>query len=145
MYMDAKRMEVVEMLPVPVLIMNEKGRFVYVNQEAEAVYGYDRGEFLRLFLVDLSIDEEDATVHQKILEFSLKNKRKRRLMRRHKRKDGSIIDVDIQWSIVELQERTYAISCIREITEQQEVLRTYERSVDLMAKIVQELSHSTEI
>ncbi len=138
-------MEMVELLPIPVLIMDERGKFIYVNREAEEAYGYGRGEFLQLFLTDLSIDEEDAAVHQKILEFSLKNKRKRRLMRRHKKKDGSIIDVDIQWSIVEIQKKNYALCCIREITEQQEVLRTYERSIDLMAKIVQELSHSTEV
>lgn len=142
---DLKGMEMIELLPIPVFMMNGKGKFVYANQAVEEVYGYTHEEFMHLFLVDLSIDQEDAAIHQKVLEFSLNNKRKRRLIRKHKKKDGSIIDVDIQWSIIESEEGTYTLSCIREITEQQEVLRTYERSVDLMAKIVQELSHSTEV
>ncbi|SHI88817.1 PAS domain S-box-containing protein [Geosporobacter subterraneus DSM 17957] len=143
--MDLKQFETYDLLPIPVFIVNGKGRLIYANKTVEEVYGYSPEEFTQLFLVDLGIDEEDGAVHQKVLEFSLKNKRKRRLVRQHKKKDGGIIDVDIQWSIVEYGGESYTISCIREITEQQEVLRTYERSVDLMAKIVQELSHCKEV
>lgn len=143
--MDLKQFETYDLLPIPVFIVNRKGRLIYANKTVEEVYGYSPEEFTQLFLVDLGIDEEDGAVHQKVLEFSLKNKRKRRLVRQHKKKDGGIIDVDIQWSIVEYGGESYTISCIREITEQQEVLRTYERSVDLMAKIVQELSHCKEV
>lgn len=143
--MDLKQFETYDLLPIPVFIVNGRGRLIYANKTVEEVYGYSPEEFTQLFLVDLGIDEEDGAVHQKVLEFSLKNKRKRRLVRQHKKKDGGIIDVDIQWSIVEYGGESYTISCIREITEQQEVLRTYERSVDLMAKIVQELSHCKEV
>ncbi|MEW9121947.1 MAG: PAS domain S-box protein [Thermotaleaceae bacterium] len=131
-------------MPVPIFIFNAQGKIMYINKETEKIYGYSKTELKSLFLADLGTDQEDIMVHQKVLKFAIENRGKRRLIRKHKKKDGTLIDVDVQWKTIDIGEQVYILSCVREITEQQEVLRTYERSVELMAKIVKDLTHSTE-
>lgn len=145
MKIDFAKINLVNLLPIPVFIMNEEGQFVLVNKAAAELYGYSMEEFLTMGLSDLGIDEEDIEIHQKVLEYSLKNKSKRRLLRKHKLKNGSVIDVDIQWSMIEVEGKTFVLSCIREITKQQEEIRSYERAVEIMSKIVKELSHDGEL
>lgn len=128
------------LLPVPVFMMDRDGRFIFVNQEALTLYGYTEQEFLSLRLEDLAKDREDAAVHQQVLAYSINHHKKRRILRQHKIKDGRLIDVDVQWTVIKEDGEPYILSCIREITEQQEVLRSYERAVDIMSKVVRNLS-----
>lgn len=144
MDIDFEKIELYDLLPVPIFIFNAQGKIMYINKETEEIYGYSKTELKSLFLADLGTDQEDIMVHQKVLKFAIENRGKRRLIRKHKKKDGTLIDVDVQWKTIDIGEQVYILSCVREITEQQEVLRTYERSVELMAKIVKDLTHSTE-
>ncbi|HEY2899244.1 MAG TPA: PAS domain S-box protein [Polyangia bacterium] len=72
--------------PQPMWVV-EAGRFLDVNQAAVAQYGYSRGEFLALALDELDVADAPAAPEAPELVTSQG--------RKHQRKDGSIVDVEI--------------------------------------------------
>lgn len=67
--------------------------FVTVNDAAVNHYGYSRTEFLSMTLLDIRPSEEIVPLLRDVLHKGRANAAKR--LRRHKKKDGSLIDVEI--------------------------------------------------
>ena len=68
-------------------------RFLAVNDSAIQTYGYSRDEFLSMTLEDIRPDDDAPLLHADIL--MNKEERQKSTYWRHKKKDGSIIYVDI--------------------------------------------------
>jgi PAS domain S-box-containing protein len=98
------------------LIDNESGRLLQANHAACALYGYSREELLSMRNVDLSAEPEhtrDVTRHtppvaSRVVSIPL---------RRHRRKDGTIVPVDITGRFFVKDGRAVHIAAIRDITE----------------------------
>jgi|ERR1017187_7746998 PAS domain S-box-containing protein len=67
--------------------------FIAVNDAAVNHYGYSRNEFLSMTLLDIRPSEEIVPLLRDVLYKGTRNAAKR--LRRHKKKDGSLIDVEI--------------------------------------------------
>lgn len=68
-------------------------KFLAVNDSAIQTYGYSRDEFLSMTLEDIRPDDDALALHADIL--MNKEERQKSTYWRHKKKDGSIIYVDI--------------------------------------------------
>jgi PAS domain S-box-containing protein len=67
--------------------------FVAVNDAAVNHYGYSRNEFLSMTILDIRPSEDIVPLLRDVLHQGRRNAAKR--LRRHKKKDGSLIDVEI--------------------------------------------------
>jgi len=94
-------------------------RFLAVNDAAVANYGFSRDEFLAMTIYDIR-PREDVPATEAWLEDEGRG-RIRAGVWRHRRKDGSLISVDITSDAVEFEGRTARIVLAQDVTEQRRV------------------------
>ncbi len=117
-----------------VLVEEETLRIVGANSAAQELYGYSLDELLTMSPLDLSADP-GGTVRS-IREFADQAespRTKARIMRLHRRKDGTTFPAEITASHFTADGRRINISAIRDITEREEAaerLRLLERALD---------------
>jgi two-component system, cell cycle sensor histidine kinase and response regulator CckA len=110
-----------------------KGKLLDVNEAYCTMTGYSKDELLTMAVRDLEIDEDAPAVEshiQKIARFGLN-----RFETRHRRKDGSIIDVEVNATYSSDQGQVLAF--IRDITDRkrtEEALRESERRYRLISE-----------
>jgi PAS domain S-box-containing protein len=108
--------------------------FLEVNEAAIRHYGYSREEFLTKTLVDIRLAEKDGP-----LKTLSPDTADRSLIWRHRRKDGSLIDVEVVWSPIVFGERFAALTMATDVTER---LRTEHRNA-VFSKLGHRLSSAT--
>lgn len=98
-----------------VMVADRNGRFLYVNDAAAEALGYTREEFLQLHVSDIEAGEspEDLKKH---IEDILQGKRLR-FESVNKKKDGSLVDVDVAINIFEKDGEQVMYGTWRDITE----------------------------
>ncbi|SDG15865.1 PAS domain-containing sensor histidine kinase [Paraburkholderia phenazinium] len=125
-------------------LSDEDGRLVYVNEESCRSLGYSAAELLQLQITDIDpdwtterephpLDERSETA---ILLFEA----------RHRRKDGSLIPVEVSTSHVEFSGKDYCLSLVRDIgaesrseallTEQMELEEKFRRLAENTLHII---------
>lgn len=116
-----------------VLLLDEEGRLLDVNNRALAAYGYPREKLLTMSVGELRCDgcrwEKDwADLHAK---------GEIRFETRHRRADGSTFPAEVHCYRVVLDGREIAHSFIRDITERKEAERQITRLKDVYAALSQ--------
>ncbi len=104
-----------------VYLSNNDMRFVYVNDEACRVLGYQRDELLRLTPFDIDPDvtlEETRYIRERALAEGTLT-----IETRHRRRDGSTYPVEIRYSLFEYQGQTLKIVLARDISERKRAER----------------------
>ncbi len=86
--------------------------FLEVNEAAVKHYGYSREEFLTRKLADIGLPDNGGP-GRRILPESAGHP----FIRRHRRRDGSLIDVEIVWSPIAFGERMAALAMATDVTE----------------------------
>lgn len=104
--------------------INEKGRFVYVNDAACEVLGYSRDELLKMMVSDIDPDfsADIWPGHWK----ELKKKHTMRFESRHKTKDGRIFPVEITANYLIYEDVEYNCAFARDISERKAAEQTRE-------------------
>ncbi len=109
--------------------------FLAVNQAALAKYGYSRDEFLQMTLRDIRPQEDvprllvNITRQRPALQYSGRW--------RHRLKDGTVIEVEINSHTIQFQGRDAALVMVHDVTEQervQQALRASEERFRLLAE-----------
>ena len=108
--------------------------FLEVNEAATRHYGYTREEFLAMTLADLRSSEKHD-VAQKIAMPAAD----RSQVWRHRRKDGSFIDVEVIWSPITFGNRFAALALAADVTER----RLVEHRNAVFSKLSHRLSSAT--
>lgn len=107
------------------LLDMENGRFLDVNEAAEALFGYSREELLEMTIVDVSQEAEETrqSIARCAKEGSIWIP-----IRRYRRKDGSSLPVEVSAGSFRWQDRHVMCAILRDITErlqmEQELLST---------------------
>lgn len=96
----------------------EVADLVDVNRAALAHYGYSRDEFLRMTIDDL-VAEQSATVRTDTARAAGPP-----AVRQHRRKDGSVIDVEVSSFAVTFEGRPARLDCVLDVTERRRAEET---------------------
>lgn len=105
-------------------LIDEAGRLQFVNEEACSVLGYTMDELLALGVPDL---DPDFTVERWPSHWQdLKTHTSLVFEGRHRRKDGTLIPVEISANYIEYEGRAYNLALVRDITERKEAERERE-------------------
>lgn len=105
-------------------VVDRGGKLVEANAAAAESLGYTVEELLQLSIIDIDADEQPEETRERIQ--TIMEKGHLRFEARHRRRDGSIIDVEVSVSH-HPQLQGYQFTFIRDITERkraQEALRT---------------------
>lgn len=114
----------------------ETGEFVDVNDAACKLYGYSREEFLNLRNPDISGEPEASEL---ILR---ENKGYVSIPERiHKRKDGTLLNVEIMGNVFRVNQEDFAISIVHDLTEKKRLQQALEQSY---AVLEENYSHTLE-
>ena len=95
-------------------ITDVQGKLLEVNDALCRMLGYTREELLTLSIADVEADENPANVLNHIL--ALRQKQFDRFVSRHRRKDGSIIDVEVNSTWLDIGEGQL-VGIMQDITE----------------------------
>jgi PAS domain S-box-containing protein len=121
--------------PNPMWVFDlETQAFLEVNEAAIQHYGYSREEFLTRTLADIRPAEKSGS--PKTISLDAPD---RKVIWRHRRKDGSLIDVEVVWSPLVFGERFAALAMASDVTER---LRTEHRN-SVFSKLGHRLSSAS--
>lgn len=126
-------------------LIDEHGRFLYVNDEACRILGYGRDELLVMGVADIDPDWREKDWYDAWLHFKARGAIT--VETRHKAKDGRIFQVEVNASYFEYQGHAYNLALAREITERKrmeaelkESEARYRHSSNLLASILESAS-----
>lgn len=105
----------------------ETFNFLDVSDSTVRRYGYTRDEFLNMTIWDLLPPEERETIEKRVLE-GAKQKTAPYHQIHHRKKDGTLIEVNMSAVDMEFQGRPARLALAVDITEQQRVQRQLEQA-----------------
>jgi PAS domain S-box-containing protein len=120
-------------------LIDDRGRFHYVNEEACRVLGYTRAELLGLGVED--IDPEFPAERWADHWRDLQAQRSLSFESRHRTRDGRIFPVEISANYFEYGGRAYNLALVRDITERKTAEEALKQSEAYLAE-AQRLSHT---
>ncbi|MCF7804745.1 MAG: PAS domain S-box protein [Candidatus Marinimicrobia bacterium] len=101
-----------------------------VNERGCELYGIPRGDFINMSLEEISLDVDMGKYH---IKKTLAKGYNHSFETRHRRQDGSIMDVEINASVTQFRDQWAILSINRDITERkktEEILRRTQFAVD---------------
>lgn len=104
-------------------LMNEQGRFVYVNDSACKSLAYSREELLSMCPLDIDANLTDEIFRKMQSDLFSLGPNRGMIESRHRRRDGHIFPIELAASILELEGTRYSLSIVRDITERKEAER----------------------
>jgi len=117
------------------LLIDEQGRFHYVNEEACRALGYSRAD-----LLDMAVPDIDLEVRaERWLE--LKTRRPLSFKSRYRTRDGRIFPVEVSENYFEYGGKAYCLALVRDITEAKRTEEALKRIEAYLAE-AQRLSHT---
>lgn len=102
-----------------IIIHDVEGRLLDVNEAACRRLGYSRNELLRMTIIDLDTPESGAhfseRIHQQLTYGRLSN-----ILDTHIHKDGHLIHVDVNTTLIEYRGQKAVLAVCRDVTEQRQ-------------------------
>ena len=125
-----------EKSPMPKWLYDtETLRFLEVNDAAVRHYGYSREEFLSMTIGDIRPPEDRAVAAREVS--SLKSGPAAFGIWKHKKKDGTLIDVDVSGHTLTLDDRTTLLIVALDITERRRTEEALRKSEEQYRHIVE--------
>ena len=120
--------------PNPMWVFDlETLKFLEVNEATIQRYGYTREEFLAMSIMDLRPPEKNPPPK------AAAGNADRGLIWRHRRKNGSLVDVEVVWSPMAFRNRFAALAMATDVTERRQV----EHRNTIFSKLSHRLSSAT--
>lgn len=114
----------------------ETFRFSEFNDAAFSMLGYTREEYTRLTVFDIQGERSEQQI--RAMEASIPTGGTRQFENRHRRKDGSLLDVLVKLRVIELHGRRYAVAIWRDITEDKRNIKELERYRQHLEQVLEE-------
>ena len=124
--------------PVPMFVYDaETLRIVSVNERAITHYGYDRDQFLALSILDIR-PKEDVEATLQAVSVTLHDGRIPRLWR-HRKADGSLIDVDIFARPLMHEGRRAVLVAVIDVTERKKAVEELQKTQEFLDTIIENI------
>ena len=121
--------------PMPVWVFDrETLRFLAVNESALKQYSYSREEFLSMTLADIRPAEDVVGLRQAIADAPQQLHRLSGW--RHRRKDGSLMDVEIIGHLIEFDGRPAELILVNDVTQRRRAETELRESTDVLRAVV---------
>jgi two-component system cell cycle sensor histidine kinase/response regulator CckA len=119
-----------EVTPLPACVYDaETFRFLAVNPAAVKHYGYTHDEFLSMSILDVRLPEDTERVRDMITNWRTRGvEPPTPRLSRHRKKDGTLIDVEITSHPLEYENRQARLVVVHDVTEQLE-MRAMEHAI----------------
>ncbi|HSL88095.1 MAG TPA: PAS domain-containing sensor histidine kinase [Ignavibacteriaceae bacterium] len=101
-----------------ILSVDKNGKILEANQKTLDIYGYTREELLSMNLLDFSVD---ASNDSKLIFSSINTDEGILFETNHKRKDGSVVPVEISSKLIRQGDEEILLSIIRDNTERRKL------------------------
>jgi PAS domain S-box-containing protein len=124
------------------LIIDSQGRLREVNPAYCKLTGYSREELLTMSIPDIQAEEASAETQKHIEEIMASGKA--RFETAHRRKDGSIVEVEVSATFLKIENERFLLSFIRDLTEAKEAEKELHRNYDTQSIINSLLQLSLE-
>ena len=115
---EARLRQLVERSPNGIVVINRDGRFVYANEAAVTNHGYERKEFFGLTIADIEVGETTRKFAKRY-DDALAGKGLR-YETIHRKKDGSLMDVEALMVVITRGKEKTAYSIWRDMTERKQ-------------------------
>lgn len=138
---------VLELIPDAVVVTNSEGLIELANPQAEQMFCYQQGELLGQHL-DVLIPERYRCRHEAHLTAYFSKPHHRSMGTgmdlQGRRKHGMEFPIDVMLSHISVEDRSFAISAIRDITERKEMERKIKQCNELLERRVLERTAELE-
>jgi len=101
-----------------ILSLDKSGKILEANQKAFDIYGYSKDELLKMNLLDLSYDKKKDV---EIIFSSINTNEGILFETNHKRKNGSLIPVEISAKLIKQSDEEILLAIIRDNTERKKL------------------------
>jgi diguanylate cyclase (GGDEF)-like protein/PAS domain S-box-containing protein len=132
----ALRSQLLDSATDSIIVHDFEGNFIYVNETACRVHGYSREEFMKLKLQDIVAQERVRHLGSAFQEMG---KGGAVIESGHRRKDGSLIPVEVHGRPIEVGGRRLLLVVVRDITQrkraQEALVKSEERYRTILAEI----------
>ncbi|MFI5142584.1 MAG: PAS domain S-box protein [Thermoanaerobaculales bacterium] len=121
-------------VPDPVVVFDAETRQILdVNEGAERLYGYSRGEFLRVTHRDITAEPEasDDSVRR-----TVNGERLGVMLRAHRKRDGTVFPVEISAGMFTFGGRTVLCAVVRDVSERVRVQEVLQREKERFQMLV---------
>ena len=102
------------------------GQFIELNEAACRMVGYTLEELLGKSPLDVTIDYQSRPVEEIIRDFETVGQSG--FQTEHRRKDGSVVPVEINSHVISYRGRKHVLSIVRDITERKQILEALQRA-----------------
>ncbi len=114
-------------------LINEKGDFLYVNQEASRAHGYGAEELCGMNVTDINPDSSPEVFARAWQEVCAKGVAT--FETRHRHRDGSVFPVEISSSYLDYEGNPLHLALVRDISERKDAERRLRESYDLLEEL----------
>lgn len=118
-------------------------KFLDVNDAAVVHYGYSRGEFLGMTLMDIRPPEEKARLAERMR--TNHDGGASAGLWRHVKKDGTVIEVEVTRTNIMLRGRPVSFALLNDVTERRAAERDLTKSNEALRKSQEQLLHSQKM
>jgi PAS domain S-box-containing protein len=140
---EKKYMDLFELNPNPLWVFDpETYEFLEANKAAVDLYGYTKEEFLNMTLKDIR-PPEDVHLIQNVVNKILTDKKNlnKDIAYRHRKKDGSIIYVEISNNVIEYNGKKAIIAIATDVTEKRSHIEAIKEQNTKLKEIAWMQSH----
>ena len=124
--------------PVPMFVYDaETLKIVSVNDVAVSHYGFSREQFLNLTILDIRPDEDVEAALQAVAA-TLDNRRMNRLWR-HRKADGTLIDVDIYAKPLTHEGRLSVLVAVIDVTERKKAVEELQKTQEFLDTVIENI------
>ncbi len=115
------------------LITNSDGYLREANPAYCKLIGYSREELLTMSISDIQAKETPAETQKHIAEIMVSGKA--RFETAHRRKDGSVVEVEVSATFLKVENERFLLSFIRDLTESKEAEKELHRNYDTQSVV----------
>ncbi len=119
--------------PQPMWVYDSESlAFLAVNEAAVNHYGYSTAEFLRMSIKDIRPAQDVPALLERV------SQEVEKLQRRHRRKDGTIIDVEVTTKDVEWKGRAARLVSVADVTEREQAEERLRQSEESYRRLIEQ-------